>query len=548
MKTLYTSLFVLIGLFVVAQTENASFENWEIKQNQINVSGTATVQGFTVDYELINPPFSYNEIERWSSLNQLTGTDSITDPSTGSSLVELVTESTDAVEGNTSVRLESDSINITAVVNLFGNQVPFTLSNVAPGLIVSGELDLDENEFAEQLINSTSLTSLNPFTYPNTGQPIDFQPEKLKGWYKYAGVAGDSAMMVSGLIKNRQVVAYVIKRLPNAATWTSFELEYEYLSCAMPDTIITLFCSSNLDASFDNGNFSVNSNYTGVDGSVLFVDDLTMDTIPAGTFPPIAVNDVSSIFDNEIAVGDVLANDELCGAGTLVPVILVDGNNGTTTVNGSDELEYTPNVGFNGTDTVTYYICSGPGMCDTASWFITVSPIPSCIAVDDIRSLPSNGSSVFDATANDTDCGTMPNITVLPVNGIANVEANGFISYSPLAGFSGMDSLTYSICSPQNSNQCSSAKVYYTITTGIRDILDEQILMKPNPANSFVEIQNTGKGQVDVSLYNVVGKALLSTSFENNTRIELADFPAGIYWLEFTQAGSSITRKLQIKK
>lgn len=548
MRIFYTVLFTLISLLMIAQTENPSFENWEIKQNQITVSGTANFQGLTADYAIDDPIFNYNEIVRWSSLNQLTGTESITFPGSPNPNVELVSESSDFVDGLRSVQLQSANIRISASVTVFGFTIDTSVVNVAPGLLISGELDLDENTFADQLINGSSLTSLNPFTYPNTGQPIDFQPEKLMGSYKYAGVAGDSAMMVSGLIKNREVVAYVIKRLPNAATWTNFELEYEYLSCAMPDTIISLFCSSNLDVTFDNGDFMVNSSFTGIDGSVLTIDNLRLDTIPPGTFPPIALNDFTTIFENEIATADVVANDDLCSGGAAVPNILSDGSNGSTVLTASDELAYTPNPGFNGTDTVSYYICNGAGLCDTALWLITVNPIPSCIAVDDFRSLPSNGASVFDATANDTDCGTMPSLSVLPVNGVANVESNGFISYSPLVGFVGTDSLSYSICSPLNPSQCSTAKVYYEVITGINDVLQEQIVIKPNPASSFVEIENTGKGQLEISLYSLLGKKLLHARCENMIRLDLSDFNTGIYWLELTKDGSSFTSKLQVNK
>lgn len=550
MKILYTlSLTALSFLAVNGQSLNPGFENWHVLQNTIFVSGTATVQGLTADYEIDDPQFSYNEIVNWSSLNQLTGTESITYPPGGSSMVELVTESADFTEGTKSVRLESTDIEITAEVTVFGQTSEYTLENVAPGLIVSGELDLDEDEFADQLINNTSLSSLNPFTYENTGQPIDFQPGKLMGSYKYTGIAGDSAMCVSGLIKDRVIIAYVIKRLPNAATWTNFELKYEYLSCEMPDTIITLFCSSNLDASFDNGNFMVNSNYTGVSGSILLIDDLHMDTLDPSIFPPIAFDDTSSIFDNEIATSDVVANDDFCNGNAPTPEILVNGTHGVAVVNVNDELEYTPDTGFSGVDTVTYYVCNDSMLCDTAYWFITVSAIPICAAVDDMRQLLKNGSSVFDATANDDDCGTVPNITVLPVNGVANVESNGNISYSPLVDFVGLDSLTYSICSPVNPAQCSTAKVYYEIlATSIREIPSDALSMVPNPANTFVRINSKTQGLVNLKVFNLLGKELFESSFESETMMDLKSFNAGVYLVQFESHGALATKKLLIRK
>ncbi|MFT4970619.1 MAG: hypothetical protein ACI9O4_002380, partial [Chitinophagales bacterium] len=55
MKSIYVlGLFILSASMLNAQTINPGFENWTIQQNTINVAGQATVQGFTVDYELIN--------------------------------------------------------------------------------------------------------------------------------------------------------------------------------------------------------------------------------------------------------------------------------------------------------------------------------------------------------------------------------------------------------------------------------------------------------------------------------------------------------------
>lgn len=549
MKLYYYLASCLFPFFAIqAQSLNPSFENWTILQNQITVNGTATFQGITADYEIDDPQFNYNEIVNWSSLNQLTGTESIVYPATNDPLVELVTESSDAVEGVKSVRLESRVVKIKATITVFGITIDTSVTNTAPGLLVSGEFDLDEAQFADQLLNGTNLNSLNPFTYEGTGQPIDFQPSNIKGSYKYTGVAGDSAMLVSGLIKNRVVVAYVIKRLPPAATWTDFQLDYEYLSCATPDTIISVFCSSNLDADFTNGVFSINSSYTGVNGSFLLLDDLTMDTLDISIFPPIAVNDNSAIFDNQVALSDVTANDDFCGAAAPNPSILSNGSNGTAVVLGSGEIEYTPNAGFNGTDTVIYYVCNNASLCDTASWYIAVSGIPLCVPVDDFRSLAPNTSSVFDATANDQDCGNIPSLVVLPVNGVANVESNGFISYSPLNGFVGVDSLTYQLCSDNNATQCANAKVYYEVITGIKDVASYTITIAPNPANTIVNITVDTQEETVLSVFNLLGQEYLNTTFKRTISLAIQNYPAGGYVVRLENASGVVTRKLVVRK
>ncbi len=549
MKSHYLlALFLLPILTIHAQSLNPSFENWTILQNQITLNGTATIQGITADYEIDDPQFNYNEIVNWSSLNQLTGSESITYPSTGITLVELVTESSDAVDGVKSVKLESKAVEITAQITIFGQTNSYSVTNTAPGLLVSGVFDLDESAFAEQLLNGTNLNSLNPFTYEGTGQSIDFQALNLKGAYKYTSVGGDSAMLVSGLIKDRVVIAYVIKRLPAASVWTNFQLNYEYLSCTMPDTIISVFCSSNLDADFNNGVFTINSSYTGVSGSILRLDNLTMDTLDLNSFPPIAITDSSTIFDTEVAVVDVTANDDFCGAALPIPVILTNVSNGTVVVLITGEYEYTPNVGFSGVDNLVYYVCNDSSLCDTASWYISVNPIPLCIPVDDFRSLTANSSSVFDATTNDMDCGNVPSLFTLPVNGVANVESNGFISYSPLNGFLGIDSLTYTLCSNVNTSQCATAKVYYEIVTGIKDIASYRITIAPNPANEQVTISLNTNEETVVSVFNLLGQEFLNTSFKKTISIDVRNYPEGGYVVRMENASGVATRKLVIRR
>lgn len=549
MKLHYFLIMILAPILAVqAQSLNPSFENWTIQQNQITVNGTATFQGFTADYEIDDPQFNYNEIVNWSSLNQLTGTESIVYPATNDPLVELVTESLDAVDGSKSVKLESKVVKIKATITIFGVSIDTSVTNTAPGLLVSGEFDLDEAEFADQLLNSTNLNSLNPFTYEGTGQPIDFQPRTLQGSYKYNGLSGDSAMLVSGLIKDRVVVAYVIKRLPTTNIWTDFELDYEYLSCDMPDTIISVFCSSNLDADFNNGVFSINSSYTGVNGSVLWLDNLRMDTLDTSIFPPIAVDDNTSIFDNEIATTDVTLNDDFCGGVAPTPTVVSVSGSGSVVVLASGALEYTPMAGFTGMDTVQYSVCNTGGLCDTAYWFVTVNAIPLCVPVDDFRSLASNTSSVFDATANDIDCGNVPNILVLPVNGVANVESNGFISYSPLVNFVGVDSLTYTLCSDVNPNQCATAKVYYEVVTGIKDVATYSITIAPNPANELVQLSLGTNEESTITIYNFLGQAYFNATFTSSTQINVSDFPVGAYVMKIENAKGSATRKLMIRR
>lgn len=551
MKKIYILFIIgLFGLQIKAQVLNAGLESWTTKTNQIHIQGQANIGGFPVTYEIDDPPFTYNDLVDWSSLNQLTKTESIVYPSNNDPNVELVTQSTDAVEGTYSTKLESKIIKIKVTASAFGVTFDTSVTNVAPGMMVSGVFDLDENAFADQLVNSSNLSSLDPFSYNGTGQAINYRPGTLYGMYKYTGINGDSALVVTGVVKNRQVIAYAIKRLPPTITWIPFSVDYEYLNCDMPDTIVTLFCSSNLDASFTGGNFTVNSSYTGENGSFLYVDDLSLDTLDASVFPPEAMNDNSTISNVETAVLDVTLNDINCDPSGNAPVIINAGTNGTATNGTGDELEYTPNAGYSGTDAVTYYICNAGGACDTATWTITVTSVPPCVANDDFRSVTSGGSSVFDPRTNDDDCGGMPQIITNPYNGTAAVEQNGFISYSPLSGYSGADSLTYVICSPLNTSQCDTAVIYYDVISSVIDLSKQGVTISPNPTKDIVNIKVdlNNAGTTTATVYNLLGKEVYKTSFINYTQINLKDFPSGVYLLNFENKLGKGTQKLVLTK
>ncbi|MCB0034480.1 MAG: tandem-95 repeat protein, partial [Anaerolineales bacterium] len=92
-------------------------------------------------------------------------------------------------------------------------------------------------------------------------------------------------------------------------------------------------------------------------------------TVTAVNDNPVAVNDGAET-DEETAVEIyVLANDSDIEGDSLSISAIAQGNNGSV-VNNGDHLVYTPDNGFQGTDTFTYTISDGHGGSDTA--FVTV--------------------------------------------------------------------------------------------------------------------------------------------------------------------------------
>src|SRR5690606_19440718 len=118
--------------------------------------------------------------------------------------------------------------------------------------------------------------------------------------------------------------------------------------------------------------------------------------------------------------------------------------NGTAVLEG-EEVRYTPEAGFVGTDAFTYVVTDGRGGIDEATVTVAVNAEPNQppVANDDTAATEEGASVLIDVLANDTDAGgarlSIASITQ-PDSGTAT-EGGGRGRFSPAPGFSGEVSL-----------------------------------------------------------------------------------------------------------
>ncbi len=166
-----------------------------------------------------------------------------------------------------------------------------------------------------------------------------------------------------------------------------------------------------------------------------------------------------------VAAPGVLANDVDLD-GDALTAQLVGGTTttagGTVTFNPDGSFNYTPLTGFTGVDTFQYQACAGAACSATATVSITVGNAP--VAVNDAYSMVFGNPPLTVAApgvlANDSDPDGDP-LVVGQVNGNAanvgalitlasgatvTVNADGSLTYTPLASFIGTDSFTYRAC------------------------------------------------------------------------------------------------------
>jgi hypothetical protein len=155
----------------------------------------------------------------------------------------------------------------------------------------------------------------------------------------------------------------------------------------------------------------------------------------AGTFLDTAVSIAVTVNDTDVD-GDPIS---VSGVGAAA--------NGTTSIDGPGTIEYVPDAGFAGIDSFSYSITDPSGATDTAVVTVTVSATnrPPA-AVDDFAVAGHEDAVTVAVLANDTDPdGDALNLLAIgaPARGTAILNGDGTVTYTPGAGFSGLDAFSY---------------------------------------------------------------------------------------------------------
>ncbi|NUQ65944.1 MAG: tandem-95 repeat protein, partial [Pirellulales bacterium] len=212
------------------------------------------------------------------------------------------------------------------------------------------------------------------------------------------------------------------------------------------------------DGSFE---YTPNADYHGTDSFAYMADDGTsLSQAATVTIEVTPVNDVPVAADDSYAMdedgvltaadGGVLANDSDLDGDMLSATVVEGPSHGGLVLNPDGTFQYTPETGFNGSDTFTYM--ANDGSADSAAATVTISIAAvndAPVAVDDTYSISAGETlSVSEGglLANDSDGEGDPLTAAVvdqPTNGTLVVNADGSFEYTPAEGFVGDDSFTY---------------------------------------------------------------------------------------------------------
>ncbi|HHY54488.1 MAG TPA: tandem-95 repeat protein [Chloroflexi bacterium] len=229
--------------------------------------------------------------------------------------------------------------------------------------------------------------------------------------------------------------------------------------------------------------YTPNANFVGSDSFSYFISDgkdgtaassvtVTVTGPGGANRSPTAANDSATTQQGVAVVINVTTNDADPDGDALTITIDRQPIHGAAQVE-YNQIRYTPDANFSGTDLFTYVIADGKGGTATATVIITVIPtsggnLPPT-AGNDTVSTPQDSAITINVLANDADPdGDVLTVTIHtpPANGTATVD-NGKIIYLPNNGFVGTDSFIYMVADSKGGATIATVTIIVTGSGGI---------------------------------------------------------------------------------
>ena len=155
------------------------------------------------------------------------------------------------------------------------------------------------------------------------------------------------------------------------------------------------------------------------DSGALYYEEVFVISITSVNEAPVAVDDTAGTSENTAVTIDVLNNDSDPDGDALTVDSVTQGAHGSV-INNGDEVTYTPDSGFSGTDSFTYTVSDGNGGTDTATVTVTVAKTLTRINAQ-IDTGPTAAIYMWDDT---TDSWAIDEVTQKPVDGTNHVTSD----------------------------------------------------------------------------------------------------------------------------
>jgi hypothetical protein len=237
-------------------------------------------------------------------------------------------------------------------------------------------------------------------------------------------------------------------------------------------TAVTIPAHGAIAVNPDNSlTYTPEANYNGADSFSYSVSDPqgAMDTaqvtisITAVNDTPVANSDSTVTPEDTPVTVVVLANDTDVDGDALTVTAVTTATNGTVILNSDSSITYEPAASFNGLDGFSYTVNDGNGGSDSANVTITVTAEnDNPTAADDSATTPEDTAVTLSILANDSDIdgdALVIDSVSQPVNGVAVINADNTVTYTPNANFNGANSFNYTVSDGQGGSDTAVVSI-----------------------------------------------------------------------------------------
>ena len=224
-------------------------------------------------------------------------------------------------------------------------------------------------------------------------------------------------------------------------------------------------------------NGAANFTYSVTDGSLTSNIATVSVVVAAVNDAPVANADsLAAIEDTAViyTAAQLLGNDTDADGNTLSIASVTSGAGGTAVLNANGTVTFTPSANFNGTADFTYTVTDGSLTSNAATVAVAVAAVNDApVAVNDggvatpfLTVLEDSGPSApIAGLANDTDIdGNALVVTAATSpNGSVTINANGTLSFTPVANFNGPTTITYNVS--DGNGGTDTATVFVSVTS-----------------------------------------------------------------------------------
>ncbi|WP_152992905.1 tandem-95 repeat protein [Pseudomonas citronellolis] len=188
-----------------------------------------------------------------------------------------------------------------------------------------------------------------------------------------------------------------------------------------------------------------------------------------------------------IAANTLLGNDSDVDGDSLSILSVQGAVNGTVKLENGNVV-FTPAKDVNGTGSFTYTVSDGHGGTSTASVTVGINAVNDApVAKPDNASIQEDKPVTLNVLANDSDVdGDSLSVTSASAsNGSVTVNADGTLTYTPKANFSGSDSITYTISDGHGGTASSTVALSVTPVADV-PLLNSGSIFALNPGATSI--------------------------------------------------------------